>query len=69
MNSEVVYFDALKRITGYDSLARLRRTAQKLYGLPFEEALEYAYENMKSEAERAIRGKRRPKPWPREKVI
>lgn len=60
MNNEQLYYDTLKRITKYDSVERLRRTAEKAYGLPFEEALEYAYENVISEAERAVRGRRRP---------
>ena len=55
------YYDALKRIASYDSVERLRKRAEKDYGLSAEEAIEYAYENVKGEAERAIKGKRRPK--------
>ena len=60
-SNEQLYYDALKRITHYSSVERLRRGSEKSYGLPFHEALEYAYENVIGEAERAIRGKRRPK--------
>jgi hypothetical protein len=55
------YFDALKRITCYQSVAHLRRSSEKEWGLPFHEALEMAYENAIDDARRAIRGKRRPK--------
>ena len=56
------YYAALKRITLYDNVARLRRDSERRYGLTYEEALEYAYENVKAEAERAIKGRRAPKP-------
>lgn len=55
------YYDALRRIRSYDSVERLRRRAEKDYGLSPNEAIEMAYENVKAEAENAIRGKRRPK--------
>ncbi len=55
------YYDALRRITQYDSVERLRKRAEKDYGLSPEEAIEMAYENVKAEAEQAIKGKRRPK--------
>lgn len=58
--NEQRYFDALKRIAEYSSVAGLRRDAEPSYGLSFEETLEYAYENIKAEAERAVRGRRRP---------
>lgn len=54
-------FDALRRISQYDSPERLRRNADKDYGLSGEEALEMAYENVIAEAKRAIHGQRRPK--------
>ena len=59
-NNEQHYFDALKRITLYDSVEWLRRNHEKQYGLPFEEALEYTYENAINEARLAIKGRRRP---------
>jgi hypothetical protein len=61
MNNEQLYYDTLRLITRYDTVERLRKRAEKDYGLSFEEALEYAYENIKGDAERAIRGKRRPR--------
>jgi hypothetical protein len=64
MNHEQRYFDALKRITVYMTFEQLRRRSEKLYGLKYEEALEYAYENVIEEARRAIRGARRPKDSP-----
>lgn len=54
-------YDALKRITRYDSPDKLRRRAEKDYGLSGEEAIEYAYENVRDDAKEAIRGLRRPK--------
>jgi hypothetical protein len=59
--NEQRYYDALKRITLYQSVERLRRSSEKEWGVGYPEALEMAYENIKSDAERAIRGKRRPK--------
>lgn len=55
-----VYFDALKRIQQYSTVEQLRRNSERQYGLPFEEALEYAYENLIQEARNATRGQRRP---------
>lgn len=49
---------ALKRITQYQSPDRLRRDSEKDWGLGYEEALEYAYENVLSEAASAIKGLR-----------
>lgn len=60
MSNEQRYYDALKRITAYMSPTKLQRTSEKKYGLPFDEALEMAYENVLAEAALAIRGKRRP---------
>lgn len=54
------YYDAPKRIASYDSTDKLRKTAEKRYGVSYEEALEMAYENMQIDAKNAIRGKRRP---------
>ena len=55
-------FDALKRITAYQSPDRLRKSAEKQYGLEGDEAIEYAYENVLEEAKLAIKGIRRPAP-------
>lgn len=54
-------YDALKRITQYDTPGRLRRSSEKDWGVDFEEAIEMAYENIQEEAKRAIKGVRRPK--------
>lgn len=58
---EQFYFDALKKIRSFQTVTRLRKQAEKDWGLSFEEALEMAYENMKVIAEVALRGRRRPK--------
>lgn len=55
---------ALKTITCYDSPDKLRKRAQRDYGLNGEEAIEYAYENVLQEARNAIKGMRRPKVQP-----
>lgn len=60
MSNEAAYFDALKRIASYQSPERLRRSAEKQYGLTPEESIEMAYENVIEEARRAVKGKRRP---------
>lgn len=62
--NELRYFDALKRITCYQSPERLRKESEHDWGLPYEEALEYAYENVLNEARVAIKGKRMPKAAP-----
>jgi hypothetical protein len=59
-SNEQRYYDALKRITEYQTPARMRRSSEKDWGLPFEEHLEYAYENIQQEAKTAILGRRRP---------
>lgn len=58
---EVRLLTALKRITCYDSPSKLRRRAERDYGLPPDEAIEYAYENVLQEARDAIKGVRRPR--------
>jgi hypothetical protein len=63
-NNELVYFNALKRIAGYQSPEKLRRASERDYGLPAEEAIEMAYENVLAEAKGAIKGKRAPKDLP-----
>lgn len=53
-------FDALKRITRYQTPDQLRRDSEKAYGVGYVEALEMAYENIQQEARDGIRGMRRP---------
>lgn len=61
-SNEQHYYDILRHIArNYQTADQLRRGAEKEYGLDFEEALEYAYENIIYDAQRAIKGKRRPK--------
>ncbi len=47
----------LRRIKAYQSVEKMRRDSEKDWGLPFEEALEMAYENVIGEAENALRWK------------
>ena len=47
---EAALYTALKRITLYDSPERLRRASEKNWGVPFEEAIEMAYDNVQGEA-------------------
>jgi hypothetical protein len=61
VNNEQRYYDALKRITQYQTVERMQRDSEKDWGLEFTEALSYAYENVKDDAARAIKGRRRPK--------
>ena len=54
-------YDALKRITKYQTPERLHRTHWKQWGLEHaSEAIEYAYENVLFEAKAATKGMRRP---------
>ena len=55
------YYAVLKRIAAYQRPERLRKFAERQYGLSYEEALEMAYDNVISEAATAVRGKRTPK--------
>ena len=48
---EARFYLALKQILAYMTPAQLRRSADKTYGLAYEEALEYAYENIRAEAQ------------------
>jgi hypothetical protein len=57
-------YAALKRITKYQTVPQLQRTAGKDYGLEFNEALEYAYENVIQEAKNGIKGVRLPRKKP-----
>lgn len=52
----------LRRIRDYMNPEQLRRKAEKIYGLPYEEALEMAYENLLREAKDALKVVRVPKP-------
>jgi hypothetical protein len=55
-----LYF-ALKKITRYQSPAYLRRNSRRDWGCEYEEALEYAYENIQQTAKDAIKGMREPR--------
>lgn len=55
---EIRLHAALKRIAAYTPPEKLERRAEKDYGLPYEEALAYAYENVIGEAKAAIEGVR-----------
>lgn len=59
-SKEQRYFDALRHIARSDSTDFLVRMSQKRYGLTYNEALEYAYENIQQVAKSAIAGRRRP---------
>lgn len=51
--------ETLKKIaSGYQTPDQLRRDSEKEYGLEFEEAIEYAYENIQCEAKSAVKGVR-----------
>lgn len=61
MSNEQLYFDTLRKIArGYQTVNQLRRNGGQ-YGLDAAEEIEMAYENIQQEAERVIKGKRRPK--------
>lgn len=48
---------ALRTIAkGYKTPDQIRRTSERDSGLPYEEELEYAYENIQSIAARAVKG-------------
>lgn len=60
---ELRLYTSLKLIAkAYQTPAQIRRNSEKQFGLPYEEALEYAYENIQQEARNAIKGVRVPKP-------
>ena len=54
-------YHALKEITKYETPDKLRRSSQKQWGLDYEEALGYSYENIQQVAKNAIRGVRIPR--------
>jgi hypothetical protein len=48
---------ALLRINkAYETPSQLRKSANKTFGLGYEEVLEMAYENVKNEASSAVKG-------------
>lgn len=56
------FWIALRTIAkGYLPPDRLRAQSWKLYGLPGDEAIEYAYENVQQLASFAIKGTKKPK--------
>lgn len=57
----VKLYTALKRIAKYETPDQLRRNSHKDWGLDYEEALGYSYENIQQEAKNAIKGVRLPK--------
>jgi hypothetical protein len=62
---EIRLYDALKRIAAYQSPDTLRRRSYKEWGLDdASEAIEYAYENVLSEAKHAVKGVRIKRPAP-----
>jgi hypothetical protein len=54
-------FTYLREITKYQTPDQLRRGSRKEYGLEYEEALEFAYENVINTAKQAIKGIKMPK--------
>lgn len=64
---EEVLRTALKRIAAYMTPDQLCKRSEKLYGLPPDEAIEMAYENVLAEAKRALKAapaSRRPSQQP-----
>lgn len=47
---------ALTTITKYQTPDQLRRSSNKQWGLDYEEALEYSYENIQQTARNGLRG-------------
>lgn len=54
------YYDSLVAIAKFDSPNKVRKDAQRIYGLSEKEALEFAYENILMHARSAIKGRKRP---------
>ena len=52
---------ALRRISAYQSPERLHRSSEKEWGLPADEAIEMAYENVIQEAKDGLRGIYKPR--------
>ncbi len=62
VNYEARFHGALRRIVAYMTSDQLRRKAETLYGVSYEEALEMAYDNVRGEAVAALKGYRRKSP-------
>lgn len=62
LEREQKLYDALKRISQYDPPERLHKRSECDWGLPADEAIEMAYENVLEEAKSTIRGMKRPAP-------
>jgi hypothetical protein len=64
-SNEKRYYDALHKIARQyeksERLLGLDEDSDDGYGISGVETLEYSYDNIQAEAERAIHGKRRPK--------
>lgn len=62
LTNEQRMYNALLRIARhYQTPEQMRKSSFRQYGLDYEEALGYAYENIQNEAKNAIHGMRRPK--------
>jgi len=61
MDKQLIMYEALKRISKYQSPEQLHRSAGRDFGLEYGEALEMAYENAVQEAKTAVKGMRKPK--------
>lgn len=59
--AEERFHAALVRISKYLPPEQLHRRSEKLYGLPPDEAIEMAYENVIEEAKQALKGYRKPR--------
>ncbi len=53
-------YEALRRILKYATPDQLRRSSQKDWGLEYEEALGYSYENIQGEARSGLKNVRKP---------
>lgn len=62
-------YDALKRISRYETPERLMRNAMGTYGVSGEEAVWMAYENVREEAKRAVRNVRARKELPSRDIL
>lgn len=61
---EARFHYALRAILSYMTTAQLRRESEKRYSLEYGEALEMAYENVRGEAQAALKGYRPKKAKP-----
>lgn len=53
-------YNALKRISQYQTPSQLRKDSSKDWGIDFEEAIEMAYENIQGEAKAGVKNVRIP---------